>query len=94
MTVGYRKANNEIGFGAIGKVYQLDDNFVVKDYSGNIRLDENPARSSLCRLYAARNTEAAFNRLYGEGSAEVILHDTTDPMVKTVSVKMKKIHGD
>ncbi len=83
----YRKAENLIASGSIGSVYHYDNEYVMKDYSGIIETEHKG------RLHSAMNNAAAFNRLYGAGSANVVMRKTTNPLQKAVSVKLRKISG-
>ena len=83
----YRKAENLIATGSIGSVYHYDDEYVMKDYSGIV----DPDRKG--RLRSAMNNAAAFNRLYGAGSANVMMRKTDNPLQKAVSVKLRRISG-
>ncbi len=59
----------------------------MKDYSGIV----DPDRKG--RLRSAMNNAAAFNRLYGAGSANVMMRKTANPLQKAVSVKLRRISG-
>ncbi|MFS2118846.1 lipopolysaccharide kinase InaA family protein [Kosakonia cowanii] len=59
----------------------------MKDYSGIV----DPDRKG--RLRSAMNNAAAFNRLYGAGSANVMMRKTDNPLQKAVSVKLRRISG-
>ena len=83
----YRKTENLIATGSIGSVYHYDDEYVMKDYSGIV----DPDRKG--RLRSAMNNAAAFNRLYGAGSANVMMRKTANPLQKAVSVKLRRISG-
>lgn len=84
----YRKAENLISTGSIGSVYHYDDEYVMKDYSAVI----DPAHKG--RLHSAMNNAAAFNRLYGAGSANIVMRKTANPLQKAVSVKLRRISGE
>ncbi|MFN1150130.1 hypothetical protein [Serratia liquefaciens] len=84
----YQKPKKVVSKGSVGTVYEIDDNFLRKDYSGI--LDE----SHHGRLTKAQNTVAAMDRLYGPGSAEVQIWNTKNPLEKIVTVKMKRIPGE
>ncbi|KVE33951.1 hypothetical protein WS68_01120 [Burkholderia sp. TSV86] len=84
----YRTESNLLGSGTAGKVYQLDDAHVIKEYKSRLRKDYSSA------LQKAETSKDAFNRLYGENAASVILQTTDDPAVKIVALKMKKIPGE
>ncbi|WP_164483616.1 lipopolysaccharide kinase InaA family protein [Kosakonia sp. CCTCC M2018092] len=84
----YRKAENLIATGSIGSVYHYDNEYVMKDYSAVI----DPAHKG--RLHSAMNNAAAFNRLYGAGSANIVMRKTANPLQKAVSVKLRRISGE
>ncbi|MGT0250573.1 hypothetical protein [Burkholderia pyrrocinia] len=84
----YQKPTKAISKGSIGTVYELDDGFIRKDYSGIL------SESRHGRLIKAENTVAAMNRLYGPGSAEVHIWDSPNPLEKIVTVRMKRIPGE
>lgn len=84
----YRKADNVIATGSIGSVYHYDTHFVMKDYSGIIEPNYKG------RLHSAMNNAAAFNRLYGAGSANIVMRKTSNPLQKAVSVKLRRISGE
>ncbi|NMT27217.1 hypothetical protein [Serratia marcescens] len=84
----YQRPKKVVSKGSVGTVYEIDDNFLRKDYSGI--LDE----SHHGRLTKAQNTVAAMDRLYGPGSAEVQIWNTKNPLEKIVTVKMKRIPGE
>lgn len=84
----YQIPKKVVSKGSIGTVYEIDDNFLRKDYSGV--LDE----SHPGRLTKAQNTVAAMNRLYGPDSAEVQIWNSANPLEKIVTVKMKRIPGE
>ncbi|MDF7760490.1 lipopolysaccharide kinase InaA family protein [Kosakonia cowanii] len=83
----YRKSENLIATGSIGSVYHYDDKYVMKDYSAVI----DPEHKG--RLHSAMNNAAAFNRLYGAGSANIMMRKTANPLQKAVSVKLRRISG-
>jgi len=86
---GYRSASNLISEGSIGRVYNYGNGFLIKDYNGIIK----PHLTG--RLVKANNNAKAMNRLYGPGSANVILDaDIVNTGVKTVSVKMRRVPGE
>ncbi|KVE25986.1 hypothetical protein WS67_16520 [Burkholderia singularis] len=85
----YRDESNLLGSGTAGKVYQLDDAHVIKEYKRPLR-----GGNDAIVLRNAETSKEAFNRLYGENAASVILQATDDPAVKIVTLKMKKIPGE
>lgn len=84
----YQKPKKVVSKGSVGTVYEIDDNFLRKDYSGVLN------ESHHGRLTKAQNTVAAMDRLYGPGSAEVQIWNTKNPLEKIVTVKMKRIPGE
>lgn len=83
----YRKSENLIATGSIGSVYRYDDEYVMKDYSSIVEPEHKG------RLRSAMNNAAAFNRLYGAGSANVVMRKTSNPLQKAISLKMRRISG-
>lgn len=99
----YRKLKNLVASGTNGNVYNLDQNFVMKDYKRLLRIlspasgthDGKLPRISVYNnsLLEANTSAVAMNRLYGKGSARVIIYGTEDAFTKSVSLKMLKING-
>lgn len=77
---------NVIGTGSISTIYDLNNGYVKKIYSGVL----NETHKS--RLTSANNNAKGFNRYYGAGSATVMIDKNVDNIL-SVSVKLKKIDG-
>ncbi|VVE23869.1 hypothetical protein PHO31112_03274 [Pandoraea horticolens] len=81
-----------IGSGTIGRVYQVNTDHLIKVYNNPYGIKNGALyRSSLDR---ARNSEEAFTRLYGKGTAKVAIRDGFYPTQPIVALQMKKIPGE
>ncbi|PXX59082.1 Phosphotransferase enzyme family protein [Pseudomonas sp. LAMO17WK12:I10] len=77
-----------IASGSICKVYEYNQDYVVKDYTSVVTAERQG------RMLKARNNEAAFRRLYGEDTATVWVFPTKNPLETQVSIKLKRIPGE
>ncbi|WP_409040063.1 hypothetical protein [Klebsiella sp. BIGb0407] len=75
-----------MGKGSVSTVYDLENGYVEKTYTGYF------TENNKSRLISAKNNAKGFNRYYGTGSATVKLTHNTDGEI-SVSVKLKKING-
>lgn len=97
------KKGRVVAEGAAGKIFDIGDGFLVKEYKRPILVRGAPARNDPHRplpaihassLAEANNNVTAFNRIYGSGSAKLNISSGVDEFTKIVTVKMKKIKGE
>lgn len=86
LCTGQTPDNPVIGEGSISKVYDLQDGYVLKVYTGKM----TPQYKS--RLQYAINNVRGFNRYYGPASGFLRLTPAKDASA-SVSVRLRKIHG-
>lgn len=102
----YRTSQNMLAEGAMSKVYTYDAEYLIKDYKKLLqdilprpeKFGENLPRTGKVPIYnnsliEANNSAVALNRLYGKGSASVIMFNGPDIYSKSVSLKMKRMSG-
>jgi len=82
-----KNPENIITKNSMGTVYNLDNYFVLKEYNGIVTDNDRSVLN-----FAIQNTKA-FNRIYGEKAASVIINDLGNEMA-SIYVKMRKIEGE
>ncbi|MEQ9928242.1 hypothetical protein, partial [Pectobacterium parvum] len=74
-----------VGVGSISRVYDIGDGYVEKEYNGSVD------KQHQSRLISAKNNVNGFDRMYGKGAGELIIHERNG--VLSVSAKLIKIEG-